>query len=88
MFEDLIEMIEHTDRILCVYITTYDKQKTTYADDAVSGGVRAIRKNATKSALQPLGATLNFIYCWIEHFQHNYQVILIIYHEAMINYFK
>ena len=69
-------------------IIAHDKQQPTYVDDSISDGGRSISKNATTSALQSLGATLNFIGCWLKHFQHNYQVILIMYHEAIIKLFK
>ena len=70
------------------YIPANDNQQPTHVDDERSGGSRAIPKNAKTSALQSLGEILNFIDCWLKHFQNNYQVILIIYHEAMINLFK
>ena len=69
-------------------ITVHDKQKSTYVDDTRSGGSISITKHATTSALQALGDTLDFIYCCLQHFQHNEQEILIMYHEAMIYLFK
>ena len=69
-------------------ITAHEKQQPTYLDDAKSGSSREIPKNATTASLKQLGATLNFIDCWLKHFRHNYQVILIMYHEIMINLFK
>ena len=69
---------------LMCYITVNNKQQPTYVDDTISGGGWVIPENATTEALQSLGATLNFIYCWRQKFQNNYQVILIMYHEAMI----
>ena len=69
-------------------ITAHYKQQPTYVENASSGGGRAIPKNATLAELQSLGATLNFIDFWLKNFQHNYQVRLMIYHEAMIKMFK
>ena len=43
--------------------------------DIISGGCIEMPKNATTSALESLRAILNFIYCWIKRFHHNYQVI-------------
>ena len=54
------------------YITAHYKQQPRYVDDASSGGGRAIPKNATTAALESLGATLNFIDCWLKHCHHNY----------------
>ena len=55
-------------------INAHDKQQPTYVDDAGSGGGRAITKNETTSALESLGATLNFIHCWLKLFHNNYEV--------------
>ena len=75
---------DRTDRynIMCS-ITAHDKLIPTYIDDATSGDGRAIPDNSTKAALESLGATLNFIYCWLKHFHHNYQVIWKMYNEAV-----
>ena len=61
-------------------ITAHDKQQPTYIDGASSGVSTAIPKNSTTSVLKSLVATLNFIGCWLKHFQHNYKVRLIMYH--------
>ena len=55
-------------------ITEHYKQNSTYVDDSISGGGRAITKNATTAALESLIATLNLIDFWINHCNHNYQV--------------
>ena len=70
------------------YITAHDSQQPTYVDNASSCGGREISKNETTAALKPLGETLNFIDCWIKHFQQNYQEIFEMCHEAMIELFK
>ena len=49
---------------------------------------RAIPHNATTEALKAQGPTLNFIDCWLKYFQKNYQEILRMYHDAMIELFK
>ena len=69
-------------------INSHNRQQSTYVDDSRSAGGRAIPKNATTTALKSLGATLNFIYFWIKHFQHDYQKGFIMYHESMIELFK
>ena len=56
-------------------ITAHNKLLPTYVDGAISGDSIEILKNATKSALESLSATLNFIDSWIKHFHRNYQVI-------------
>ena len=33
------------------YVTSYNKQKNTYVDDTISGGGRAMPKDATTTAL-------------------------------------
>ena len=69
------------------YITSHYIQQPTYVDDTSNAGGRSILDNATNTALKPLGATLNFDDCWLKQYQHNYQDILIIYHDAMIELF-
>ena len=69
-------------------ITEHNRQQLTYADDARSAGGRAIPSNERKTSLKQLGTTLNFIYCWLKHFQQNYQGILEMNLEAMIELFK
>ena len=69
-------------------ITAHDRQQPKYVDDERSTGGRAKPKNSITVALKPLGETLNFINCWLIHFNHNYQEILIMYHDAMIELFK
>ena len=61
---------------LMCYITAHDRQQPIYVDDISSAGGKTIPKNATTVAIKSLGATLNFIDCWLRHFQHNYQEIL------------
>ena len=62
-----------TDRYnLMCSIISHDKQQPTYVDDESNGGGIPIPKNATKYSLEELCATLNFIYCWLKLFHHNY----------------
>ena len=64
-----------TDRYTIMYsITVHDKILPTYVDVVSIGVGIAIPKNATTSALETLVVTLNFIYFWLKHFHHNYQV--------------
>ena len=88
VFDDFI-INDKTDRcnIMCS-ITANDKVQPTYFDDASSVVSRAISKNATTSALESLGATLNFINCWLKLFHNNYEVRSKMYHEAMKKLFK
>ena len=53
-------------------ILAHDKQQPKYFDDEISGGGRPIPKSATIEELEALGATLNFIDCWLKLFHHNY----------------
>ena len=46
-------------------IIAHNKQQPLYDDDEISIGVRPIPKNSTTEALVELGATINFIDCWI-----------------------
>ena len=63
-----------TDRYnLICYITANDRQQPIYVDDEISAGGRTIPKNATTSEIKSLCATLNFIDCWLKHFQNHYQ---------------
>ena len=64
-------------------ITTYDKLLPICVYYISSDDSRSIPKNATTTALESLGETLNFIYCWIKKFQQNYQVRWKIYNEAI-----
>ena len=52
-------------------ISAHDKLKPTYIDDASSVCGRSIPKNATIAALSSLGATLNYIDCWLKLFHRN-----------------
>ena len=69
-------------------ITEHNRKQPTYYYDARIDGDRAIINNTTTAALKSLGATLNFIDFWLKYFQHNYQEILEMYHDAMIELFK
>ena len=51
------------------------KKQTTSVDDAGSKGGIEIPKDEKIASLKSLGATLNFIDCWLKNFQHNNQVI-------------
>ena len=73
VFEDFIWNFRTDKYDLMCYITTPDKQQSTCVDYAISDVGREIHKNETKTELKPIGATLEFIDCWIKHFQHNRQ---------------
>ena len=69
-------------------ITSHDRQQPAYVDNESNVGGRSINNNTTTKALKSLGETLNFIDFWLKHFKHNYQERLIIYHDAMVEFFK
>ena len=78
-----------TDRYnLMCSINEHDRQQPTYFYDAITAGGREITKNTTTAALKSLGATFNFIDSWLKHYQHNYQEILEMHHESIIELFK
>ena len=88
MFKDcIINARKDRYNIMC-YITAHYKLLLTYVDDSRSGGCRAITENETTAELKPLDETLKFIYFWLKHFRHNYQVRRKIYNEDMIFFFK
>ena len=53
--------------IICS-ITAHDRQQPTYVYGASSDVGRSIRNNGTTATLKLLGATFNFIHCWLKHF--------------------
>ena len=71
MFEDFIRYAR-TDRyhIMCSIIS-HDKKQPSYEDEESSTGNNPIPNNATPEALQALGATFNFIDCWLKLFHQN-----------------
>ena len=72
-FEDfIINDIKDRYNIMC-YMTAHYRQQSKYVDNSISSGGIAIPKNATTASLKSLGATLNFIDCWLKHFQQTYQ---------------
>ena len=75
MFEDFINNARTDIYHLVCSIFARDKQQTLYDNDEISIVDRPIPKNATTKLLEALGATLNFIGCWIRLFYHNYEVI-------------
>ena len=70
------------------YIDARYRQQYIYVDDTSSASGRGIPQNTTTAELKQLVTTLNLIGFWLKHFQHNYQQILILYHDAMIELFK
>ena len=72
VFDDFIRNYI-TDRcnIMCS-INAHDKLQPTQIDDSSRIGGRKIPKNETTAALEVLGATLNFIGCWLKQFHNNY----------------
>ena len=64
-------------------ISAHNKLQPTYIDDASSVCGRAIPKNATTAELESLGATLNFIHCWLKIFHNNYEVRQKMDHDAI-----
>ena len=63
-----------TDRynIMC-YIGAYERELQTYiCDDGISGGGCPLSTNSTTEALESLGATIDFIGCWIKALEPNF----------------
>ena len=67
------------------FITVHDKLQPIYFYGAISVGGLTIYKNATTAALESLGTTISFIYCWLKIFHNNYEVRSEIYHKSMKN---
>ena len=70
------------------YIIVHDKQQHLYDYDKSGGGGRPIPKNATTESLEAIGATLNFIGCWLELFHRNCEGRWKMYNEDMKKLFK
>ena len=63
-----------TDRynIICS-IDAHEREHQSYiCDDGSSGGGCPLPINSTTEALELLGATIDFISCWIESLEHNF----------------
>ena len=83
VFDDFIRNYRTSRCNIMCSITAHDKLQPIYVDDASSVGSRGIPNNATTVALESLGATLNFIRCWLKLFHNNYEVRSKICHKAM-----
>ena len=83
VIEEFIKNVR-TDRynLMCSTIA-HNKQQSQYIDDEISGGGRPIPKYETTEALETMGTTLNCIDFWFKRFNHNYEEIYMMYHEAM-----
>ena len=66
--------------------TWYKKHSYEYEESSI--GDRPIPINSTIEALGALGATLNFIYIWLNMFDHNYDVRCEAYNIAMKKMFQ
>ena len=87
MFEYCIRHAK-TDRYhLRCYIVARDKKQPSHEYEESSIGDRPITKNVTTEALEALGATLNFIDCWLKCFGGKYEVIFGMYNKAIKNIF-
>ena len=64
-------------------IYAYEKHHPSILDDGSSGGGNALTSNATTEALVSLCTNFDFIYCWLEFFDHNYIEHSNIYNETM-----
>ena len=88
MFEDLIRhAIPDIYHLMC-YIIAHDKKEPLYEDEESSIVDRPILKNATKEALEALGANLSFIDCCHKSFDQSYEVRCGMYNKAMENIFQ
>ena len=69
-------------------IDTHEKQQPWYVDDGSSNGGNEFQSNYTTEALDSLGATFDFIYCWLKYFDKNYQAWSNMYSEYMRELFN
>ena len=69
LFEGFIRNAR-TDRynIMC-YIDAHEKDHQSSCYDGSSGGVFPLTSNPTTESLDPLGATIDFIGCWLKSFE-------------------
>ena len=73
--------------IICsIYV--HQKQHPPSIDGSSSGGGNSIPQNSTTEALASLGATFDFIDCWLKCFDINYQDRSNMYIEDMQDFFK
>ena len=78
-----------TDWYILIYsIYAHEKQQLSYVYDGSSSGGNSLPPNPTTSALSALFATIDFILCWIEFFDHNYQAQSNVYIDGMPTLFK
>ena len=69
-------------------IDTHEKQQPWSVDDGSSNGGNEFQSNYTTEALDSLGATFDFIDCWIKLFDWNYISCSNIYIGTMKYLFK
>ena len=77
---DIYNLICSTDAI--------NKQQPSSDDDSSSDGGNALPSDSTTELLISLGATIYFIDCWIEFFDHNYLSLSDMYVENMKGFLK
>ena len=53
-------------------IDAHDKRQQSSADDSIRIVGIALPSNSTAEALVSISATIDFIYCWLKFFDHNY----------------
>ena len=58
--------------IMCS-IDAYERENQSYScDDGISGEGCPLPTNSTTAALESLGATIDFIGCWLKSLEHNF----------------
>ena len=53
-------------------IDAHEKEHQVYCDDGSSGGGRPLPSNSTTEAPDSLGATIDFIGCWLKALEYNF----------------
>ena len=70
------------------YIDAHAKQQPSHEYDSRISGGKAITSILTTESLDSLGATFDFIFCWVKCFDKNYQAQLNRYIEDMQDFLR
>ena len=70
------------------YLVSHDKLQLDYEDNKNSIGDRSIPDNAKTKALKLLGATIDFIYIWLNFFLKTFNARCDAYINSMTEMFK
>ena len=83
MFEEFIKNVR-TDRynIMCS-IDVHEKHHPSPIDNGSSDGGNFLPSNSKTEALVSLGATIDFIDCWLKFLEHNSLECCNMYYESM-----